>query len=34
MSEYAFREGTRIYITGSCEGLNEVAEGLERHTEI
>ena len=34
MSDYAFREGTRIYITGSCEGLNEVAEALERHPEI
>ena len=30
----AFREGTRIYITGSCEGLNEIAEALERHPEI
>ena len=34
MSDYALREGTRIYITGSCEGLNEVAEALERHPEI
>ena len=34
MSDYAFREGTRIYITGSCEGLNEVAEALERHPAI
>ena len=34
MSDYAFREGTRIYITGSCEGLNEVSEALERHPEV
>ncbi|HEX7256411.1 MAG TPA: AAA family ATPase [Gaiellaceae bacterium] len=30
----AFREGTRIYVTGSCEGLNEMADALERHPEI
>jgi len=34
MSENTFREGTRIYITGSCEGLNELSEALERHPEI
>jgi pilus assembly protein CpaE len=34
MADMAFREGTRIYITGSCEGLNEVTEALERHPEI
>jgi pilus assembly protein CpaE len=28
------REPTRIFITGSCEGLNEVAEALGRHPEI
>jgi pilus assembly protein CpaE len=34
MADMAFREGTRIYITGSCEGLNEMEEALERHPEI
>ena len=34
MVDMAFREGTRIYITGSREGLNEVTEALERHLEI
>jgi Flp pilus assembly CpaE family ATPase len=34
MADMAFREGTRIYVTGNCEGLNEVADALERHPEI
>ncbi|HEV2712020.1 MAG TPA: AAA family ATPase [Gaiellaceae bacterium] len=29
-----FREGTRIFITGSCEGLNELSEALARHPEM
>jgi pilus assembly protein CpaE len=28
------REKSRIFITGSCEGVNELAEALERHGEI
>jgi pilus assembly protein CpaE len=28
------REKSRIFVTGSCEGLNELCEALERHTEI
>jgi pilus assembly protein CpaE len=28
------REKSRIFVTGSCEGLNELCEALERHAEI
>jgi pilus assembly protein CpaE len=28
------REKSRIFITGGCEGLNELSEALERHGEI
>jgi pilus assembly protein CpaE len=28
------REKTRIFVTGSCEGLSELCEALERHGEI
>jgi pilus assembly protein CpaE len=28
------REPNRVYVTGSCEGLNEVVEALGRHPEI
>src|SRR5919201_7086189 len=28
------REKTRVFITGSCEGLAELSEALSRHTEI
>jgi pilus assembly protein CpaE len=28
------REKSRIFVTGSCEGLNELCEALERHVEI
>jgi pilus assembly protein CpaE len=28
------REKTRVFITGSCEGLTELCDALERHTEI
>jgi pilus assembly protein CpaE len=31
---YPFREGTRIFITGSCEGLNELSEALGHHPEM
>jgi len=34
MSVDAFREGTRIYVTGSCEGLNELTEALTHHPEM
>jgi pilus assembly protein CpaE len=29
-----FNGGTRIYITGSCEGLNELTEALTHHPEM
>jgi pilus assembly protein CpaE len=29
-----FNGGTRIYITGSCEGLNELTEALTHHPEV
>src|ERR671925_1213888 len=32
--EVTTREKSRIYVTGSCEGLNELCEALERHGEI
>jgi hypothetical protein len=28
------REKSRVFITGGCEGLNELSEALERHGEI
>src|SRR3712207_8246731 len=28
------REPTRIFVTGSCEGLEQLTEALERHPEI
>ncbi len=28
------REGTRIFVTGSCEGLEQLTEALDRHPEI
>ena len=34
MSVDAFNEGTRIFITGSCEGLNELTEALTHHPEM
>jgi pilus assembly protein CpaE len=35
MSEpLAFNEGTRIFVTGSCEGLNELTEALTHHPEM
>jgi pilus assembly protein CpaE len=30
----SFREGTRVFITGSCEGLNELSEALTHHPEM
>jgi pilus assembly protein CpaE len=32
--QHTFREGTRIFITGSCEGLNELSEALSHHPEM
>jgi pilus assembly protein CpaE len=29
-----YQDGTRIYITGSCEGLNELTEALAHHPEM
>ncbi|HVD26532.1 MAG TPA: AAA family ATPase [Gaiellaceae bacterium] len=35
MSEpLTFNEGTRIFVTGSCEGLNELTEALTHHPEM
>jgi pilus assembly protein CpaE len=34
MSVDAFSQGTRIYVTGSCEGLNELTEALSHHPEM
>ena len=35
MSEpLAFNEGTRVFVTGSCEGLNELTEALTHHPEM
>jgi pilus assembly protein CpaE len=34
MSVDSFNEGTRIFITGSCEGLNELTEALTHHPEM
>jgi pilus assembly protein CpaE len=34
MSVDSFHEGTRIFITGSCEGLNELTEALTHHPEM
>jgi pilus assembly protein CpaE len=34
MSELNFNDGTRIFVTGSCEGLNELTEALSHHPEI
>jgi pilus assembly protein CpaE len=34
MSVDAFSQGTRIYVTGSCEGLNELTEALTHHPEM
>ena len=35
MSEpLAFNDGTRIFVTGSCEGLNELTEALSHHPEM
>jgi len=30
----ATREKTRIFVTGSCDGLDQLREALERHGEI
>ena len=30
----ATREKTRIFVTGSCDGLDQLRDALERHTEI
>jgi pilus assembly protein CpaE len=30
----AVREKTRIFVTGSCDGLDQLRDALERHTEI
>ena len=32
--QHTFREGTRVFITGSCEGLNELSEALSHHPEM
>jgi pilus assembly protein CpaE len=32
--QQTFQGGTRIYITGSCEGLNELTEALTHHPEM
>jgi pilus assembly protein CpaE len=29
-----YQDGTRIYVTGSCEGLNELTEALAHHPEM
>ncbi|HKF14088.1 MAG TPA: AAA family ATPase [Gaiellaceae bacterium] len=29
-----YNDGTRIYVTGSCEGLNELTEALTHHPEM
>ena len=34
MSVDAFSQGTRIYVTGGCEGLNELTEALTHHPEM
>jgi pilus assembly protein CpaE len=34
MSVDSFHEGTRIFVTGSCEGLNELTEALTHHPEM
>jgi pilus assembly protein CpaE len=35
MSEpLAYHDGTRIFVTGSCEGLNELTEALAHHPEM
>jgi len=34
MGELSYQDGTRIYITGSCEGLNELTEALAHHPEM
>jgi pilus assembly protein CpaE len=31
---HSFHDGTRIFITGSCEGLNELTEALSHHPEM
>ena len=28
------REKTRIFVTGSCDGLDQLRDALERHSEI
>ena len=28
------RERSRVFITGQCDGLNELSEALGRHTEV
>jgi pilus assembly protein CpaE len=34
MSELNFNDGTRIFVTGTCEGLNELTEALSHHPEM
>jgi pilus assembly protein CpaE len=34
MSVDFYNEGTRIFVTGSCEGLNELTEALTHHPEM
>ena len=34
MSDTTFNDGTRIFVTGSCEGLNELTEALAHHPEM